>query len=256
MTISNKIPLSVAIITLNEEDRLPECLESVKYADDLVVVDSGSTDKTPAIARGFGARVFTEPWRGFGPQKQYAIDQCLHDWVLLLDADERIPPETEAEIRVILEGSPKYNAYSLPRKNFFSGRWIRHGGWWPDRTIRLFRKNAGHMPSKMVHEALEVDGSVGEIKNPIVHYTNRNLHQVIEKINHYSTAGAEELFRKGQKANLAKAMLRSGWAFFYNYIFRLGFLDRSEGLVIAVCDAVNKFYKYAKLREMHDRAIK
>ena len=256
MTTSTKISLSVAIITLNEEDRLPECLESVKQADDIVVVDSGSTDDTVLIAEKFGARIFSENWRGFGPQKQFAIEQCRNEWVLLLDADERIPPETEAEIREILDGSPKFDAYSLPRKNYFSGRWIRHGGWWPDRTTRLFRKDAAHMPSKTVHEALEVNGVTGEMKNPIVHYTNRNLHQIIEKMNHYTSAGAEELFQKGQRASLGKAVMRSSWAFFYNYFFRLGFLDRSEGFVIAVCDAVNKFYKYAKLREMQDRTEK
>lgn len=255
MTRSKINPFSVAIITLNEEDRLPGCLESVKDVDDVVVVDSGSADNTVSIAKEFGARIFHEPWRGFGPQKQFAIERCLHDWVLVLDADERIPAETMTELQELLSGTPQYDAYSLPRKNIFSGRWIRHGGWWPDRTTRFFRKGAGRMSSNIVHEALEVDGAVGEIQNPIVHYTNRNLHQTIDKINHYSTAGAEELLRAGKRATLAKAVLRSGWAFFYNYIFRLGFLDRSEGFIIAVCDAVNKFYKYAKLREMQDRAV-
>jgi len=253
MTTAKKIPLSVAIITLNEEDRLPACLESVEPADDIVVVDSGSVDHTVDIASKYGARVFTEPWRGFGLQKRFAIDKCLHEWVLLLDADERIPPGTMDEIGAIVGGTTKYQAYSLARKNFFGGRWIRHGGWWPDRTVRLFRKDAACMPAKVLHEALEVDGEVGEMKNPMIHYTDRNLQQVIEKINRYSTVGAEELFQKGQNASLAKAVLRGGWAFFYNYFFRLGFLDRSEGFIIAVCDAVNKFYKYAKLREMHRR---
>lgn len=256
MASPNKILLSVAVITLNEEDRLPECLESVKYADDIVVVDSGSTDRTVDVAKKSGARVFIEPWKGFGPQKQFAIDQCLHEWVLLLDADERIPPETAEEIRAIVGAATKYRAYTLARKNFFAGRWIRHGGWWPDRTVRLFRKNAGRMPSKMLHEALEVDGEIGEMKKPIIHYTDRNLQQVIEKINLYSSVGAEELFQKGQNASVAKAVLRGGWAFFYNYFFRFGFLDRSEGFIIAVCDAVNNFYKYVKLREMRKRTMK
>lgn len=253
MTISEKIPLSVAVITLNEEDRIGECLQSVAFASDIVVVDSGSSDNTVSIAREYGARIFQEPWHGFGPQKQLAIDQCHNQLILLIDADERIPSETAAEIKALLQGESQSQAYSFPRKNYFSGRWIRHGGWWPDRVARLFQKEYGRMSSSMVHESLIVDGAIGELSNPIVHHINSELHHVIEKINRYSSIGAEELFQKGESSSILKAFLRGSWAFFYNYVVRLGFLDKSEGLLIAICDGVNKFYKYAKLKQMNDR---
>ncbi len=254
MAPSATIPLSVAFITLNEEERLPDCLASVAFARDIVVVDSGSTDKTVAIAEAHGARIFHQPWQGFGPQKQFAIDRCANPWVLILDADERVPEETAAEIRATLAGSPRHAAYSLPRRNYFLGRWIRHAGWWPDRTVRLFRRDCCRMPPQLVHEALAVNGSVGEIQNPLLHQTSRNLQEVLRKINHYSTAGAQELYRQGEGASLVKAVLRAWWAFVHNYFFRFGLLDGSPGLIIAVSDAVNKFYKYAKLKELHDHA--
>ncbi|MDH4321356.1 MAG: glycosyltransferase family 2 protein [Desulfobulbaceae bacterium] len=251
-----KLPLSVAIITKNEEERLADCLASVAFADDVVVVDAESHDRTQEIAKNAGARLFVEPWRGFGPQKQFAIDQCRHLWVLVLDADERIPPETVVEITTLLGGEPMHVAYSLPRKNFFSGRWIRHAGWWPDRVVRLFRKDCNRMSAHLVHESIQVGGSVGELVNPIVHLTNRNLRQTMDKVNHYSTAGAEEMFACGETASIFKAVARGGWAFLYNYLFRLGFLDGGQGLVIACTDGINKFLKYAKLHEMHSRRDK
>ena len=173
--------------------------------------------------------------------------------MLVLDADERIPPETRAEISALLRGEPGHAAYSLPRKNFFSGRWIRHAGWWPDRVVRLFRKDCNRMSGHLVHESLQVGGSVGELVNPIVHLTNRNLRQTMDKVNHYSTAGAEEMFARGESASIGKAVARGGWAFLYNYLFRLGFLDGGQGLVIACTDGINKFLKYAKLHEMGSR---
>ena len=248
-----KLPLSVAIITRNEEARLPDCLASVAFADDVVVVDAESSDRTVVIANGAGARVFVEPWRGFGVQKQFAIDQCKHLWVLVLDADERIPPETVTEIATLFNSEPRHAAYSLPRKNFFSGRWIRHAGWWPDRVVRLFRKDSNRMSDHLVHESLQVGGSVGELLNPLIHLTNRNLAQTMNKVNHYSSAGAEEMFARGETASIVKAVARGGWAFLYNYLFRLGFLDGGQGLVIACTDGINKFLKYAKLHEMHQR---
>lgn len=158
-TMEEKIPLSVAIITKNEAVNLPGCLESVAFANQIVVVDSGSDDGTPEIARRFGCEVFLEPWRGFGAQKQAAIDRCREPWVLVLDADERIPPETQAAIRsVIAAGEGAAPGYSFPRKNFFQGRWIRHMGWWPDRITRLFRRGMGRMTEASVHEAVTVTG--------------------------------------------------------------------------------------------------
>ena len=251
----DKLPLSVAIITRNEEDRLPECLAGVAFADEVVVVDSGSTDQTVAIAREFGAIVYDEPWQGFGRQKQLAIDRCRHDWVLVLDADERVGAGTQREIKEVLAAATCV-AYSLPRKNYFCGRWLKYAGWWPDRVVRLFRKDSARMSQRAVHESLEVQGPVGALRHPLIHYANKDLAQTLSKVNHYSSAGAEELFAQGKSASAAKALLRAAWSFFYSYILRGGFLDRGEGFIMAVSDFMNVFFKYAKLRELQKQKEK
>ena len=251
----DKLPLSVAIITKNEEGSLPECLAGVAFADEIVVVDSGSTDQTVAIAREFGAVVYDEPWQGFGRQKQLAIDRCRHAWVLVLDADERVGAETQREIGEVLAAGTCV-AYSLPRKNYFCGRWLRHAGWWPDRVVRLFRKDSARMSERAVHESLEVQGSVGALRHPLIHYANKDLAQTLSKVNHYSSAGANELFAQGKSASAAKALLRAAWSFFYSYILRGGFLDLGEGFIMAVSDFMNVFFKYAKLRELRKQKEK
>lgn len=245
-----KIPLSVAIITKNEAENLPACLVSVAFAEQVVVVDSDSTDATREIAREFGCDLYVEPWRGFGPQKQSAIDHCRHAWVLLLDADERIPPETSAVITGIV-ANPNHSAvgYRFPRKNFFQGRWIRHAGWWPDRVTRLFRKDSGRMTEASVHEAVAVNGTVGTLDAPIEHLTESRLDRIIRKIDHYSTLGAKDAFAQGKRSTVAGAFLRACATFLQDYLLRLGILDGSQGLTLAVTDAVNKFFKYAKLAE-------
>jgi len=252
---NDKLPLSVAIITKNEEDRLPECLASVGFAAEVVVVDSGSSDRTVEIAREFGAVVHVEPWQGFGLQKQLAIDRCRHDWVLVLDADERVSPEAQAEISEALATGP-YVAYSFPRKNYFCGRWLKHAGWWPDRVVRLFRKDSARMSERSVHESLKVHGPVGALPYPLIHYANKGLGQTLDKVNHYSSAGANELFAQGKTASVIKALLRAAWSFFHNYILRGGFLDGGEGFIMAVSDFMNVFFKYAKLRELQKQKEK
>jgi len=252
---TEKLPLSVAIITKNEENRLPDCLASVSFADEVVVVDSGSTDRTVEIARRFGARVHDEPWQGFGRQKQMAIDRCRHDWVLVLDADERVASAARAEIEEVL-ATGSCVAYSFPRKNYFCGRWLKHAGWWPDRVVRLFRKESARMSSSLVHESLEVHGPVGKLHNPLIHHANRGLEQTLDKVNHYSSAGAAELFAQGKTASATKALLRAAWTFFHGYILRGGFLDRGEGFIMAVSDFMNVFFKYAKLRELQKQKEK
>ncbi len=241
--------LSIAIITQNEEERLPDCLRSAAFANEVVVVDSGSTDRTVEIAKSFGAKVFYEPWRGFGAQKQFAIEQCTGDFILLLDADERLPSETIAEIKDIIH-SASCEAYSLPRKNFFLSRWIRHAGWWPDRSTRLFKRGAASMPPQLVHESLLVQGRTGDLACPIIHYPFRDLSEMMLKMDKYSTAGALELHAKGVSSSYLKAVSRALWAFFYNYLLRGGIMDGGPGLVIAMSDAVNKFFKYTKLQEL------
>ncbi|MEW6593514.1 MAG: glycosyltransferase family 2 protein [Thermodesulfobacteriota bacterium] len=241
--------LSVAIITLNEEERLGDCLASVAFADEVVVVDAGSTDRTVAIAEAHGARVIRQEWLGFGRQKQFAIDQCRNRWVLVLDADERIPAATAREITTVLE-RPAYAACSLPRQNFFCGRWLKRAGWWPDRVVRLFDRTRARMSDRLVHEGLVVDGPVGALQGMIVHHANRDLAHTLAKINSYSSAGAEELAKAGRRGSLVQAAGRASWAFVHNYFLRRGFLDGREGFLQAACDAVNIFFKYAKLWEL------
>ena len=250
--MEEKIPLSVAIITKNEAANLPGCLRSVAFARQIVVVDSGSDDGTLEIARGFGCEVYSVPWKGFGAQKQAAIDRCREPWVLVLDADERIPPETQAAIRgVVSAGGEAAQGYSFPRKNFFQGRWIRRMGWWPDRITRLFRRGMGRMTDVPVHEAVEVDGRVVPLESPIEHFTESRLSEILKKIDRYSTLAAEEAFREGRRSSVWGALARAELTFIQNYVLRLGFLDGSQGLVLSVTDAVNKFFKYAKLSELN-----
>jgi glycosyltransferase involved in cell wall biosynthesis len=255
MTMAEKIPLSVAIITKDEEANLPGCLKSVAFARQIVVIDSGSADGTLEIARDFGCDVFTEPWKGFGPQKQMAIDRCREPWVLVLDADERIPLETEKAIRQVASGGEcGAPGYSFPRKNFFQGRWIRHMGWWPDRITRLFRNGRGRMTEAAVHEAVDVSGQVVSLDAPIEHYTESRLSEILKKIDRYSTLAAEEAFREGRRSSVWGAIARAELTFCQDYILRLGFLDGRQGLVLSVTDAVNKFFKYAKLSELNRQA--
>jgi len=252
MPMAEKIPLSVAIITKDEAANLPGCLKSVAFARQIVVVDSGSTDGTLEIARDFGCDVFVEPWKGFGPQKQMAIDRCREPWVLVLDADERIPPETEAAIRAVVSGGESSaSGCSFPRRNFFQGRWIRHMGWWPDRITRLFQNGRGRMTEAPVHEAVDVSGQVVPLESPIEHYTESRLSEILKKIDKYSTLAAEEAFREGRRSSIWGAIVRAELTFFQDYVLRLGFLDGRQGLVLSVTDAVNKFFKYAKLSELN-----
>lgn len=254
-------PLSVAIITLNEAEHLPDCLKSVSFAAQIVVVDSGSTDDTVRIARDSGCDVHLEPWQGgFGKQKQFAVDRCSQPWILVLDADERIPIETAGKIiEIVANPSPPADGYSFPRKNFFQGRWIRHAGWWPDRVTRLFRKGRGDMTPAAVHEAVSVKGAVIPLDCPLEHKTESDFTRLLLKIDKYSTLGAQEAFAEGRRATAGSAVYRACLTFLQDYFLRLGLMDGRQGLTLAATDAVNKFFKYAKLAELcrqadaHDR---
>lgn len=248
---TGKIPLSVAVITKNEAKRLSACLASVGGADQIVVVDAQSADETAAIARDLGCDVFEIPWRGFGPQKQFALDQCRNRWILLLDADERVPGETWAEIRrIVTDPSPGAAGYRFPRKNYFQGRWIRRAGFWPDAVTRLFLKDKGRMTETMIHEAVTVAGEVRGLACPLVHLTEDRLHPILAKINEYSTAGAAEAYARGRTSTIFGAFFRAVAAFLHGYLARGGFLDGREGFTLAVLDGINRFFKYAKLAEL------
>lgn len=248
--VQEKIPLSVAIIAKNEAQNLPSCLESVHFAEQIVVVDSGSTDETVRIVGSFGCEVYNEPWRGFAAQKQLAIDRCTRPWVLLLDADERVPPETESVIRGIVASGPGEAAgYSFPRKNFFQGRWIKHL-WGNDRIVRLFRKGTGRMTDARVHEAVEVNGPVKALDAPLEHYTESSLSRLLVKTDHYTTLGAQEAFDQGRRASMWTAVLMAFLAFLQSYLLKRGFLDGVQGLTLSVVESISKYFKYAKLSEL------
>lgn len=244
----DKIPLSVAVITMNEARNIDACVHSVSFADQIVVVDSSSTDGTPSMAGDLGCEVYSEPWQGFGLQKQRAIDRCRNTWVLLLDADERIPPETAQAIgKIVAEDNTGAAGYSFSRRNYFQGRWIKHLGWWPDRLVRLFRRDRARMSAAAVHEAVVVDGPVVPLDLSIDHYTEGDLSRVLAKIDHYSTLGARDAYNEGRKASIYGAFFRAGLSFVQNYFLKLGIMEGYQGLTLSVTDAVNKFFKYAKL---------
>jgi glycosyltransferase involved in cell wall biosynthesis len=246
--------LSIAIITLNEAANLPRTLRSVCGLGEIVVVDSGSTDATVEIARQAGARVFAEPWKGFGAQKNSAIQKAAGEWILSLDADEEVSPELAKEIAGLLSGEPPFAAYRIPRLNHFLGRPLRHGGYWPDPKLRLFRRGAASFEERPVHETMQSDGPVGELKGHLIHRCYPSLEDYVEHMNRYSTIGAEALVASGKAGSgwewLAwNAVLNPVATFVYNYVLRLGFLDGRAGLLQHLNHSVYIHLKYAKAWE-------
>lgn len=243
--------LSVVLITLNEAANLPLTLASVSWAEEIVVVDSGSTDATVEIARKAGARVFEVPWKGFAGQKNWAIAQATCDWVLSLDADEEVSAELGLEIQALLEGEPAFAAYLIPRLNHFLGRPLRHGGYWPDPKLRLFRSGAARFAVRLVHETMETSGPVGTLHGALLHHCYRTLKDYVEHMNRYSSAGARMLVDTGRAprtwlALVWDALLNPTATFAYNYFLRLGFLDGREGLIQHLNHSVYIHWKYVK----------
>jgi glycosyltransferase involved in cell wall biosynthesis len=247
--------LSVAIVAMDEEANLGRTLASVSWADEIVLVDSGSKDRTCEIAREYGARVVVEPWRGYVAQKQYAIDLCTKDWVLLLDADEEVSSGLAEEIRAVLADPNALNAYWTPRKNLFLGRWIRHGGFYPDPKLRLFRRGLGVLAGHDPHDRVDLKPGVAprtrRLQNALVHYTYPTLTYYIGHMNRYSSLGAQDALAKGHRGfSVANIVLRPLATFVYNYILRLGFLDGRQGLLLHLYHAVYVSWKYAKAWEL------
>jgi len=238
--------LSVAIIARNEERNLPACLASVAFADEIVVVDHASTDRTAQIARDRGARVIeTSDWPGFGAQKNRALDACTGDWILSLDADERVTPELRAEIQSAL-AQPRFDVYEIPRLSTYCGRFIRHAGWHPDYVRRLLRRGSARFSDATVHESLVTDRPVGRLRKPIVHYSFRTMDEVIAKMNRYSSDSAAALAARGAAPGLASAIVHGLAAFLRTYVFKLGFLDGRRGFLLAVSNAEGSYYRYVK----------
>ncbi|MEI9979736.1 MAG: glycosyltransferase family 2 protein [Edaphobacter sp.] len=251
--------LSVAIITLNEADNLPRTLASVQFADEIVIVDSGSTDATVEIATRAGAKVFTEAWKGFALQKNSAIDRCTSSWVLSLDADEELTAELQEEIRQMLESDaqtmPQVDGYRLRLRHVFLGRWMRYGGYYPDLKLRLFRRvtssGPAHFTDRPVHESVQIAGRVETMRNDFLHHGYPELDLYLEHMNRYSSLGARLLAEKGRTSRSWMAFV---WntalvpllTFVWNYIFRLGFLDGREGLLLHLYHSGYISWKYAK----------
>ena len=239
--------LSVYVIAYNEQDKIRQALASVSWADEIVLIDSGSTDETTAIAHSFGARVVQVPFEGFGRLRNSAIDACSHEWIFSLDADERCTPEVRDEIRALIDGPDPDSAYQVPRRNYFLGRWIGHSGWYPDyRQPQLFRKAALRYKDDPVHEGYLLEGRLGRLHNAIWQFPFKDLSQVIAKSNRYSSLGAGRMAARKVPASMSQACWHGLWAFLRHYVLRAGFLDGWGGFVIALSTAEGTFYRYAK----------
>jgi glycosyltransferase involved in cell wall biosynthesis len=250
------VKISIALITLNEEVNLPRTLESVKPLvrdgqGEIIIVDSGSTDRTLDIARSFGAKIFSESWKGFAAQKNSAMEKASGDWVLQLDADEMLEAELTLELDHALEQSGNLVGYWIPRKNYFLGRWIKHGGFYPDPKLRLIRRGAGKFEEYGAHPTIKVEGATGRLKHALIHNAYPDLSGYIDHMNSYSSSGAQVVVAQGHRGfNLLNIVVRPKLTFVYNYIFRLGFLDGCEGFLLHMYHAVYVSWKYAKAWEL------
>ena len=237
--------LSAIIITRNEEANIAACLDCLAFCDERVVVDAGSTDATAAIATTKGARVVAHDWQGFGAQKNFALSLAQGDWVLSVDADERVSPALAREIEgAIADG--RADGYEIPRLSSFVGREMRHSGWFPDHVLRLFRRGKARFSDDLVHERVICDGPVARLSEQLQHNSVTRLEQAISRIDRYSTAGAEMLIARGRRVSFASGITHGLWSFFRAYVLRLGFLDGREGFLLAVANAEGTYYRYMK----------
>jgi glycosyltransferase involved in cell wall biosynthesis len=244
--------LSVIIITKNEAEHIERCLSSVSWADEIIVLDSGSTDNTVELCEVYTDKVFVTDWPGFGVQKQRALAKAQGDWVLSIDADEIVTPELKQEITLAVH-QERYSGYEIPRLSSYCGRQMRHGGWWPDHVLRLFRRECGQFTDSAVHERIVVQGEIGQLKTPLLHDAFVNLDEVLHKVNSYSTLGAKMLYQRGVRSSFSKAVLKGFWAFIRTYWLKSAFLDGRQGLMLSISNAEGTYYKYLKLLEMQSR---
>lgn len=242
--------ISATIITLNEERNIARAIESLRCCDEIVILDSGSTDRTVELAEKLGARVVEAGWRGYAGQKNAAAMQASHDWILSLDADEALSEALEAEIWSLKKSGPRFAGYTMPRLARYLGRWILHSGWYPDRKIRLYNREKGKWVGDFVHESVVVDGKVGNLESNILHFTCESLAEHVKTMDRYTTLAAQELASRRIKAPLWKILADPAWTFWKTYLLQRGFLDGFEGLIIAYMAGFYVFLKYAKARNM------
>jgi (heptosyl)LPS beta-1,4-glucosyltransferase len=244
-------PVSALLIVHNEERNLPAALESVRFCDEIVVVDSGSTDRTRDIAQAAGARVLcNEPWPGFVAQRNFATDAARHDWVLAVDADERVTPELREEIQSARAGGFDRAGYRIPRVAFYLGRWIRATDWYPDFQVRLFDRTKGRWQGGLIHESVRVQGPVGRLRSELQHHPYEDIAHHMRKIDAYTTLWAREAFAAGRRAGALEAVGAAGWAFVRNYMLRGGFRLGETGLTVSLLNTHYTHAKLAKLREL------
>lgn len=244
--------LSVITLAFNEEHNISDCLESVRWADEIIVVDSGSTDKTVELAGKYTGNVLTVEWKGYGATKNLAMERATGEWILWLDADERVPEKLSKEIKDIVRADdPEINGYEVARRAYFLGRWIKHCGWYPGRVTRLFRKAKSRFTESHVHEQIVVDGRIGTLQNDLLHFTDPNLEHYFSKFNRYTSLAAQDLQAQGRRSSLYDLLVRPAFLFFKMYILRRGFLDGMQGFILCVASSCYVFTKYAKLWELH-----
>lgn len=242
--------ISATIITFNEERNIARVIESLRCCDEILVLDSGSNDRTVEIANKLGAKVVEASWHGYSAQKNIAAELAAHDWILSLDADESLSEALEAELWQIKKTGPKYDGYTMPRLAQYLGRWILHSGWYPDRKVRLFNRTKARWTGTFVHESVAVGGRVGHLKSNLLHFTCNSLSEHLRSMDNYTTLAAQELAAREKPVTLARLLLYPPWTFIQTYLFRRGFLDGVEGLSIAYMAALYNFVKYFKALTM------
>lgn len=251
MPIHN-IYISAAIITYNEEKNIERCIKSLDFVDEIIIVDSLSTDNTCNLAKKFGAKIIPQKFLGHIKQKQLAVEHCQHDWVLSLDADEEVSPELKASIIKLFSTKKSFaNGYQVKRKSFHLGRWIEHGGWYPDKKLRLFNKNFGHWGGYNPHDKVIINGDIENLEGDLLHYVFKDLAQNIQTNNSYSSIMAQDLYKNGKKPSFLKLLFKPFGKFIEVYFIKRGFLDGMPGFIIAVGAAYSMFLKFAKLWEHH-----
>lgn len=246
--------ISAIIITKDEEHSIRECLQSISWVDEIIVVDSESKDQTLKICKEFRAKIFTKSWQGFGPQKNEAIKHAKYKWILSIDADEIITPELKKEIIAITKSNNPSEAYSICRRSFYCGRLIKFSGWQSDFVVRFFQKKFCKFSDDLVHEKVLVNGVTLKTKSYMIHNAFENFEEVIKKINVYSSLSASMFYKKNRKSSLKKALFHAFWSFIKTYIIKLGFLDGKYGFMLSISNAEGTYYRYIKLMMLHSKS--
>lgn len=241
--------LSVIIITKNEAPLISRCLASVDFADEIIVLDSGSDDNTVELCQPYTQKIFITDWPGFGLQKQRALAKATGDWVLSIDADEQVSSALQLEIKAAMQ-TTEVEGFEIPRLSSYCGKVMRHGGWWPDYVLRLFKRDKGRFSDDLVHERVIVKGRVQQLSQPLEHEAFINFEQVLEKLNNYSTLGARKLYQQGQQTSVIHAIFKGVWTFVRTYLLTAAFLDGQQGLMLAISNAEGTYYKYLKLLDL------